>query len=375
MRSPVRLMLITNIPTPYRQDFYSALHQFLDERGVDLFVLFLTGREPNRHWVIDPESYRYYHRILTSEPFRYGHIDTYPSLKPFLHWRRYKPSVTILAGAWHYPSNILIGLWARLIGARVIFWCEANRYSDKSKGAMANAIRRWAYRLFGEFAVPGIESGNYLRRFFDHPRMVRLPNSVADHFYEQPVALGQDRAAAQRNNYLFVGELSHRKGAVPMILSFLEALDAGTLPADARLNICGDGPLLQEVARLAEGCPAIRLHGFVSSAGLKSFWDSNGVLLLHTELDPNPLVVNEACAAGLIPVLSSRAGNAADLLAAGLDSELVFEPGEMGSALRYYAGLSDEALLRLRLRMMRYGQEFQAATVARNLALQIFEEA
>jgi len=334
----------------------------------------MAEKESNRFWSVDPESYRYYHKNLRAASFRFKMVDSYLSLRPFIFWRRYQPEVTLLAGAWHYPAYLLIGIWARLAGRRVIFWCEANRFSDKSHGWIANALRGWTYRLFGEFAVPGLESERYLHRFFKQPRVVLLPNSIAADFYEKPVQITRDLVLRQRFRFLFVGELSERKGVVEMVQAFLEASRTGDLHPDAQLDICGDGPLRDEIAQLSANCPGIRMHGFVNAGELHRFWGENGVLILNTKLDPNPLVVNEACAAGLLPIVSSRAGNSAELLEAGIDEELVCDPSQFRSALQYYCKIPVERLIELRMTALRHGANFRAEEVADYFVRQLFEE-
>ena len=54
--------------------------------------------------------------------------------------------------------------------------------------------------------------------------------------------------------------------------------------------------------------------GFVNQADLPSYYHAADVLVLPSESEPWGLVVNEAMAAGALPVLSDRVGATPDLV-------------------------------------------------------------
>ena len=76
----------------------------------------------------------------------------------------------------------------------------------------------------------------------------------------------------------------------------------------------GDGPLSAEVRHFEARLP-IRCLGFINQADLPGWYACGEVLVLPSEKEPWGLVVNEAMACGLVPVVSDAVGCAPDLVA------------------------------------------------------------
>ena len=52
-KKPLRILHITNIPTPYRVNFFNNLNKVLSSKGIELYVIYCSYSEPNRNWEID----------------------------------------------------------------------------------------------------------------------------------------------------------------------------------------------------------------------------------------------------------------------------------------------------------------------------------
>ena len=48
-----RIVHLTNIPTPYRINFFNELDKYLKIKNIDLIVIYCAESEPNRNWKID----------------------------------------------------------------------------------------------------------------------------------------------------------------------------------------------------------------------------------------------------------------------------------------------------------------------------------
>jgi glycosyltransferase involved in cell wall biosynthesis len=85
--------------------------------------------------------------------------------------------------------------------------------------------------------------------------------------------------------------------------------------AGARLNLLliGDGPLRAQVRRQETRLP-VRCLGFVNQSQVPGWYACGDVLALPSSHEPWGLVVNEAMACGLVPVVSDAVGCAADLV-------------------------------------------------------------
>ncbi|UJW31210.1 glycosyltransferase family 4 protein [Saccharothrix sp. AJ9571] len=125
---------------------------------------------------------------------------------------------------------------------------------------------------------------------------------------------------------LFVGLLVERKG----VLDLLRALATpGTMPADARLTIVGDGPQRADVERAAAQPP---LAGRVDVLGFRSDVPAQlaaaDALVLPSTMEQQPLVVAEAMMAGK-PVLATDTGGVADMLDAPGATRYLAAPGDV----------------------------------------------
>lgn len=373
MRSSNNLFLVSNIPTPYRQDFYNALSEEAGRRGLEFETIFFAATEANRTWKIAPESYCYKYTILNSRLWQVGRIETYFSLRPVFAWLKRRPRITILAGAWHYPANILIVFLARLFRAKCWFWCEANAHSDKSGGRAVRAFRLLFYRACPGFLSPGPASDAYIKALRKgRLPIIRIPNAVERSVFrtrENPPKSSQN----SRDQFLFVGELSERKGVIEMIDAFEDLLARNILPPSTVLTICGDGPLREQVTSRAHSASWLNYVGFHQGEALTEYWKENGALVLNTKLDPSPLVVNEAITYGIVPIVSSRAGNAADVEENSPKFNFVFEYGHLEEALESYSKTHDRELSVYRDQLFQFGARYNPDKIARELLLQALD--
>ena len=63
-KKPLRIVHLTNIPTPYRVNFFNYLKTVLDQRGIELYIVYCSHSEPNRDWQIDDFDFNYERKFL-----------------------------------------------------------------------------------------------------------------------------------------------------------------------------------------------------------------------------------------------------------------------------------------------------------------------
>ncbi|MFP5310021.1 MAG: glycosyltransferase family 4 protein [Actinomycetes bacterium] len=150
-----------------------------------------------------------------------------------------------------------------------------------------------------------------------------------------------------RLRLLFVGKLTEKKAPGDLVESFAAAF-AGQ-DGSPRLTIVGDGPLRGSLERRVRELGIeqdVEFAGFVGRADLPTVLARHDVFCLPSVGHETwGVVVAEAMAAGLVPVVSTRVGAAADLVRdgwngrvfragdvcelAGVLSELVADPGRV----------------------------------------------
>jgi glycosyltransferase involved in cell wall biosynthesis len=175
-------------------------------------------------------------------------------------------------------------------------------------------------RVLDRTVVPSSRMGDFLHSRYAVPRsrLVHIDNGVV--FPEAAPTEGPIR------RLLFVGLLLPRKG----LTDLLEALSRpGVMPADATLDIAGDGPSRAEIEALAIRPP---LAGRVNVLGFRT--DVNSLitncdaLVLPSRMEQQPLVIAQAMAAGK-PVVATRTGGVAEMLEMPNVPSYLAQPGDV----------------------------------------------
>lgn len=130
---------------------------------------------------------------------------------------------------------------------------------------------------------------------------------------------------------VFVGRLTAEKGVEALLTAWREWARLAN-EAVPRLCIVGDGPLRQQLERMAEGLP-VRFLGQVASDAAQARIAAARLLVLPSQsFEGFPMVVREAFAFGT-PAAVSNLGPLPSIVRDGY-SGVVFEPGDAGSLLK-----------------------------------------
>lgn len=168
-------------------------------------------------------------------------------------------------------------------------------------------------------AAAGLTIGEHNRAFyrrFGAARQFFAPYSVDnDRFAAGAAAARGTRSArlaelglpADRPVVVFAGKLREVKRPIDAIAA------VRALGGAVALLVIGDGSLRDEVERACSGLPATCV-GFVNQAALPAYYALGDVFVLPSRTEPWGLVVNEAMACGLLPVVSDSVGCGPDLV-------------------------------------------------------------
>lgn len=343
-----RLLLTSNIPTPYRMAFFDVLAPRLLERGIGFEALFYASTEPGRHWAVDLSSASYPCKILPGIHPRFTGF--YPHFNPTipLELRSRKPTWILIAGAWNTPSSLMASS-RRLSGhAYRIFWSESHAQAVLHPDGPIATLRRRVLRGFDGFAVPNELSADYLagelRGAFP---CLRLPNTVDEGFFLAGPSVDRATLRAQFGLpstdavFLCVASLHDHKGVLEL------ARATAALPDHERQRVtlvfAGEGPLRE--ALLAVPHAPVRVLGHLEPAKLREWLCAADFFALPSKRDPNPLSVIEAALSALPLLLSARVGNAGDLVPSPTEGWLFpsLEEGTMVNVLLDALSMSEEA--------------------------------
>jgi len=175
----------------------------------------------------------------------------------------------------------------------------------------------WMYDLADHWISSGDHNAIYLRHYgIADEKMVRGCYPVDRERFEQTIALQQQQIQQIReqlcwNNdtvlYNFTGKYIDRKNP----FEFIEAI-AQAHKTDPRIRgiMIGGGVLEGEInKRLAAMNGEVINLGFINQSQLPLYYAAMDVFVLTSCIDPHPLVVSEAMAAGCPAILSDRCGN------------------------------------------------------------------
>lgn len=107
---------------------------------------------------------------------------------------------------------------------------------------------------------------------------------------------------------LFAAKLQPWKRPIDVVL----AMDQLAPPAN--LIVIGDGPLRPYMEALAHERPWMRMLGFVNQAKIAEWYGAADLFVLPSDCEPWGLAVNEAMAAGAVPIVSRAVGCWRDLV-------------------------------------------------------------
>ena len=307
-----KVLLITNIPAPYRVDlfYYMQTHQQTHE----FFVIYTNRNEDNRQWVID-ERKLLQSTILESKIIkRKGEGDVHYLHIPQHLTReitRINPDVVI---AWEYnPSALKALLWCKRHGRKFIHLTDGTLRSERNIGRVQKLMRHIIIRHADACIASSTKAKEKLLHWGVPQRKIFLSLLTVD--------ISRFRYAEKRENQhtlLFVGRIIPLKGldlllrALPKLHQPFELLIVGDGEAEekAKLMAMAEETHVAQHIRwlgfqsgepLAEGCSpthSMDTHGptsvFKSVSKLRTQKIAGGVLL-NQKVNPQMLAEPKDC--------------------------------------------------------------------------------
>ena len=372
------LVVLTNIPTPYRTAFFDALAEEAARAGKRFHVLYCAKTEPGRHWPYDASKMKHAHTVLRGFHPSLTGISAHLNPGVLAELNLLKPDTLLIAGSWNTPTMLTAGLNIYSPAPRRFFWSEGHADAALHKSGLIAWLRRRVYRTFDGFAVPNSKSAEWAIAQAGSPRpIVALPNAINAAFFKRPSGDTRSQARAklglpEKSRVLVqVSVLNARKGVLPLAKSFLG------LPvverAGARLLFVGEGEQRSALESLAaSSAGTIRLLGQLPPEDVRQVLWAADAFVLNTRLDPNPLSAIEASAAGLPIVMSAAAGNVGEIVEAPDAGFVIRDPADPTETLRAVLSASDEQLAAMGARAALNAQRFDAPAVARSLIKQLY---
>jgi glycosyltransferase involved in cell wall biosynthesis len=321
---PPRILVLSEIPTPYRLPLYARL---AERPEIELDLVFCSRDEPDRPWDLGSALEGVPHRVLNgvspSVRTRRGtfvyHVN--PTAVPLA--ARGDHDAVVVGGYSVFAEQVAMGV-SRF--RRIPYLLHSESTLSAARPRLVRIAKRAIVGPAVRGAAAGLAAGSEAKRYLVHyglrPERIRIvPNTVDVAAYGRVAAGVRARAAEVREArdlperyILFAGRLVEDKG-------ILDLLQAQALLGDASLPlvVAGEGRLEGDVWA-AEGTTHL---GFVQPESLIELYALAEWTVVPSRREPWGVVVNEALACGSPVIVTEHVGAAADLVADGVNGRVV----------------------------------------------------
>ncbi len=321
-----KVVLITNIPNPYRVPLFNELSKQLKNENTRLKIIFANKTYKRRLFRINENDFNFDYCYLNNEAITVGNNSensyfTYKGL--FQQLKNEKPDVIIVSG--FSSATIKVFLYSLIKRTPYIIW----NGSIAKKGRKDSLIRTLQRRLLTSFATAFVAYGSkakeYLIKLGASENQVFISTNTVDTSYFE-IATNECRLSIDDdglNHFLYLGYLVPRKN-VGLLIDIANNLQKKR--NDFCIDVIGEGESREQLELKVKNLGLsqfVKFHGFKQKHELPPYFAQTKALLFQTDFDIWGLVLNEAMAAG-VPCLSSvNAGASSDLIQNGYNGFIV----------------------------------------------------
>lgn len=319
----MKLLVVTNIPTPYRIAFFNVLQQQLLLQNGKLKVLYCAENEPDRHWKIDFSEQKFEYEILKGFHATIGGLFLHFNPSILKKTAAFNPDYILYAGSWNMPTVVFSLLFNSVFNTKYkkIFWSEGHDGSILHKTGIVPTIRKFIQNKFDAFAVPNERSKSYLFEILGLKKkpIVILPNTVDGDFFTKPETWNIENLKEVKSEFniphnskiiIQVAQIEDRKGVVELV-SYWQKLQH---KENYHLVFVGEGSLKNKLIAENQSDNTIHFLGNQTKENVRKLLFASYGFVLLTKNDPNPLTLIEASYAKL-PILTTKfAGNCNEIV-------------------------------------------------------------
>jgi glycosyltransferase involved in cell wall biosynthesis len=300
--SPKKLLVVTNLPAPYRLSIFNELSKVFDLR-----VAYTGWSEEGRKWGMLGKENNNYRSYSVGKLFGLGKLKlpfATKQLKVLI-----SESDMVLTGGWHSPAFLTALNHAQKIGKPSFLWFESTLKSAHFSNGPVSWLRQMQFRRADAIFVPGESALEAASQYSnDCVPLIKLNNPIQDAFLNQPFVELKTKAHLTGTRYLYFGRLLELKKVDLLIEAF--SLMANS---EDTLSIIGDGPMLDKlnkVARKSRVRNQIHFSPGVLDADAVHVYRQHDVLVLPSSREVWGMVAAEALVLGLQVIASDAVGAA-----------------------------------------------------------------
>jgi glycosyltransferase involved in cell wall biosynthesis len=316
-----RILLITNIPTPYRIPLFNKLNEELQKNYYKLLVTFGAETYSRRKWKLNLDECEFDYKILKSPKIRLGSNEKMMFLYAGLYRLliNFKPDVIIVSG--FSIATFKLWLFSFFRNIKYIIWSGSINSKFRSDSSLRKLYRKVLVKRAAGFLAYGSKSKEYLIQLGANIENIFIAINTTDTlFFSSEVEKFKKQVQLEnhRNVLLYVGNLTKGK-RIELLLKIVKSLSGKR--NDFILIIVGDGP---EIFNLKRICTDLKIDSMVDFLGFRQkndlikYYAQADIFLFPSSYDIWGLVLIEAMASGLPCISSIYAGATADVIKNGI---------------------------------------------------------
>lgn len=318
MSDKLKLSFYTNIPTPYQDDFFTALSAVTDFKAV-----FYDQSEKDRHWSLQEVSYnrKFLNNSFVARLIHFFSKDFHFSWQIFSVAKQEQADWIILGGNYFALNNLVASYILKNRNKKLAFFSEPVKTGSK----ISNAMKRiyLSYFMSRIDLIIGVgrkaeESYRYLG--LTDKDFVNIPYNINVDLYDKNsmsqqklIELRQELDLKDKFVIISSGSLIYRKG-MDLVIDALNKLP-GVWRAKIICLILGTGPELDSLKQ-KDIFNLVRFCDFKTKEELPYYFAISDLFLFCSRYDGWGLVINEAIASGL-PIICSNQVGSSELLIQG----------------------------------------------------------
>ena len=324
-----RVILITNIPTPYRIPLFNELGDQLKDCGFTFKVLFGALSYPRRLWKVDLSTCRFDYQVLSSRSFSIFNAEktgfSYSGIIRIIDQE--KPNVIITNGF----SLATTKLWVRshFKVTPYIIWTGSVGNKNRPESYLRRIQRKILIKKAKGFITYGTKAKEYLISLGAPSLLIDIGiNTVDTKFFideAQKIREKNTPKIRDRKHLLYIGQFTKGKR---LDLAFAAIKKLLMKRNDFLLELVGSGPELETLKNLTQElriAEHVKFEGFRQKSDLPYYLAKADCFVFPSQYDIWGLVLVEAMSAG-VPCISS--------IDSGATSDLIID-GETGFAVDY----------------------------------------
>ncbi|WP_143315767.1 glycosyltransferase family 4 protein [Clostridium sp. HBUAS56017] len=314
----MKICIVTNIPSPYRVDFFNFL---ADNTDYEITIIYSSKNEDNRSWEIDKSLIKN-SVFLKSKTIKlkkkmdnkYIHIP----VGIIGRLKEIKPDVVI--GCEYNPTILLAFIWCKIRKLKYISWSDGTLNSEKDINKVQFLLRKLICRNADSLVASSTATKMAQIKYGAKEEKIFISLLTVD--IDKYIIKRNFNKANEVPRLIYVGSLIKRKG-VDLLLDALSLVNHEFV-----LNVVGEGEekyKLEAQARELGIMNKVKFLGYLQQNDLKKVYAESDIFILPTREDCFGLVIIEAMCAGLKVIVSKYADGANDLIVNG-DNGLIIDP-------------------------------------------------